>query len=152
MVSYVGLPDTTEIRAGQQIDLRLGIDWKPSPTAPFALQAGIGYFAQSANGLDGTVKFERYPLELIGFWQPAERWRVGLGVRRVGDGKLDGNGVAQNLGTLTLKGKVGAVVEGEFMAGRSVGLGLRYVAERYTGPGGEKLDGNHVGLRVAVYF
>ena len=151
VVGYVGLPETTDVRAGGQVDLRAGADYRLGDS-PFFVQAGVGYFTQAVSGVDGRVTFVRYPLELIGLWRASERVRVGLGVRRVGDGKLEGKGVASGLGTITFKGKVGAVVEGEWVANRSVGFALRYVAEQYTAPNGEKVDGNHVGLRLSLYF
>jgi hypothetical protein len=151
VVGYRNLPETTDIRAGQQIDLRGGIDWRLGE-APFALQASVGYLSQSANGVDGRVRFERWPVEVQGVWQPGERWRVGGGVRYVGTGRLLGRGVASGLGTIKFKGKVGAVVEGEWLAKRDVGFALRYVHEEYEAPTGEKLDGNHFGIRLSFYF
>lgn len=151
VIGYVNTPETTDIRAGQQIDLRGGIDWRLGDS-PFALQASVGYFSQSANGLDGRVRFERWPIEVQGLWQPAERWRVGGGLRYAGTGRLLGRGVASGLGTVKFKAKVGAVVEGEWLAKRDVGFALRYVHEEYEAPTGEKVDGSHFGIRLSFYF
>jgi hypothetical protein len=151
VVGYRNSPETSDVRAGQQIDLRAGADWRPG-AGPINVQASVGYFSQSVNGLDGRVRFERWPLEVLGLWQPAESWRVGGGLRYVGRAKLLGRGVASGLGEITFKGKVGGLVEGEWLARRNVGFALRYVVEEYEAPNGEKIDGSHFGLRLNFYF
>lgn len=151
VVGYRNTNETTDMRAGGQIDLRGGVDWRLGE-GPFSLQASVGYFSQSANGVDGRVRFERYPLELLGLWHGGERWRAGAGVRWVGDARLLGRGVASTIGTVKFKGKAGGVVEGEWLANRSVGFALRYVVEEYEAPSGEEVDGSHFGLRLNFYF
>jgi len=143
--------DSTNIKAGGQIDLRAGVDVRLGDS-PLTLQASIGWFTQRAGGSNGSVTFERFPLELTGQWRLTDDFRLGGGVRRVGDGKLKGRGAASNLGTTTFTGKVGAVVEGEWLFARIYGFALRYVSEEYEAPNGEKADGSHIGLRFSVYF
>lgn len=143
--------DSTNIKAGGQIDLRAGVDVRLGDS-PFTLQASLGWFTQRAGGSNGSVTFERFPLELTGHWRLSDDFRLGGGVRRVGDGKLRGRGAASNVGTTTFTGKVGAVVEGEWLFARLYGLALRYVSEEYEAPNGEKADGSHIGLRFSVYF
>jgi len=152
VVGYRNSPETSDVRAGQQIDLRAGADWRPGGQGPFALQASVGYFSQSVNGLDGRVRFERWPLEVLGLWQPGERWRAGAGLRYVGNATLLGRGVVSGLGEIKFKGKPGGLVEGEWLARASVGIALRYVVEEYEAPTGEKVDGSHFGLRANFYF
>ncbi|MBL8343071.1 MAG: hypothetical protein JNL30_16510 [Rubrivivax sp.] len=143
--------DTTNIKAGGLVDFRVGADVRLGES-PFSLLASVGWFSDSANGNNGSVRFERYPLELMGSWRLAEGYRLGLGVRNPGDGKLKGRGAASNLGTTTFKGELGYVLEGEWLFGRSWGVALRYVGEEYKAPNGQKVDGSHVGLRGAFYF
>lgn len=151
VVGYRNTNETTDMRAGGQVDLRAGADYRLGE-GPFALQASVGYFSQSANGVDGRVRFERYPLELLGLWQGGEKYRLGAGVRWVGNARLIGRGVASSLGSVKFKGKAGGLVEGEWLANRSVGFALRYVSESYEAPNGEDVDGSHFGLRLNVYF
>lgn len=143
--------DTTNIKAGGLLDFRLGADVRLGDS-PFSLVASVGWFSDSANGNNGSVRFERYPVELLGAWRLAEGYRLGVGVRNVGDGKLKGRGAASNLGTTTFKGEVGYVLEGEWLFGRNWGVALRYVGEEYKAPNGQKVDGSHVGLRGTFYF
>lgn len=143
--------DSTNINAGGQIDLRAGVDVRLGDS-PFTLQASLGWFRQRAGGSNGSVTFERFPLELMGQWRLSEAFRLGGGVRRVGDAKLKGRGAASNLGTITFTGSVGAVIEGEWLLARTYGVALRYVSEEYEAPNGEKADGSHIGLRFNVYF
>lgn len=151
VVGYRNSPETSDVRAGQQIDLRAGADWRPG-AGPLSLQASVGYFSQSVNGLDGRVRFERWPLEVLAMWQPGERWRAGGGLRYVGNAKLLGRGVVSALGEIKFKGKPGGVVEGEWLAKPNVGFALRYVAEEYEAPTGEDVDGSHFGVRLNFYF
>ncbi|MBI5718544.1 MAG: hypothetical protein HZC37_12750 [Burkholderiales bacterium] len=143
--------DSTNINAGGQFDLRAGVDVRLGET-PFSLQASLGWFAQRAGGTNGSVTFERFPLELMGSWRAADNFRLGAGVRRTGDAKLKGRGAASNIGTTTFKGEVGGVLEGEWLFARIYGLALRAVSEEYKAPNGEKADGSHIGLRFSVYF
>ncbi len=143
--------ESTNIKAGGLIDFRVGADVRPGDS-PFALQGSIGWFFDRANATNGSVKFERFPVELLGTWRAADHLRFGAGLRRVGNGKLKGSGAAANLGTTTFTGKTGYVIEGEWLAGRIYGFALRYVSEEYTAPNGVKVDGSHVGLRMNVYF
>ena len=143
--------ESTNIRAGGLIDFRVGVDVRLGDS-PFSLVAGVGWFSDRVNGNNGTVKFERFPLELMGTFRVAETFRLGLGVRRVGDGKLKGTGAAANIGDQTFTGKVGGLIEGEWLFGRMWGVALRYVSEEYTAPNGAKVDGSHVGVRGTFYF
>jgi hypothetical protein len=143
--------DSTNIKAGGLVDFRAGADVRLGDS-PFSVVASLGWFSDSANGDNGSVRFERYPLELMGTWRITESYRLGLGLRNPGDGKLKGRGAASNLGTTTFKGELGYVLEGEWLFGRSWGVALRYVGEEYKAPNGLKVDGSHVGLRGAFYF
>jgi hypothetical protein len=143
--------DSTNINAGGQVDLRAGVDVRLGDS-PFSLVASIGWFSQRAGGRNGSVTFERFPLELMAQFNIAEQFRIGGGVRRTGDAKLRGRGAASNIGTTTFDGKIGYVLEGEWLFARRYGVALRAVGEDYTAPSGEKADGGHVGVRFNVYF
>ena len=143
--------DTTNIKAGGLVDLRGGVDIRLGDS-PFSLQASLVWFSHRAGGDNGSVTFERYPLELAGFWRAGENFRLGAGVRRAGDGKLRGRGAASNIGTTTFDSQLGYLLEGEWLVGRTYGFALRYVGEEYTAPNGAKVDGSHIGLRMNVYF
>ncbi len=143
--------ESTNIKSGGLLDFRVGVDVRLDDS-PFSVLASVGWFTDRVTGTNGSVKFERFPLELMGTWRISEAYRLGAGVRRVGDGKLKGTGAASNVGTSTFTGKIGGVVEGEWLVGRTWGFALRYVSEEYTAPNGVKVDGSHVGLRGAFYF
>jgi hypothetical protein len=144
--------DSVNIKAGGQVDFRAGVDARLGDS-PFAVQASIGWFFDRSNADNGNVKFERYPLELLGFWRVADNFRLGGGVRNMlGDATLKGTGAASSIGTIDFKGQLGAVLEGEFVSGPNFGVTLRYVKEEYKAPNGEKVDGSHAGLRLNLYF
>lgn len=143
--------ESTNIRAGGQFELRAGVDVKLGES-PFTLTATAAWFVQRAGGTNGSVTFERFPLELLGTWRAAENLRLAAGLRRAGEGKLKGRGAASNIGTTTFSSSTGVVVEGEWLFARIYGLALRYVGEEYKAPNGQKADGSHVGLRFSVYF
>ena len=143
--------DTTDIRAGGLVEVRAGIEAQLGDS-PFSLAGSIGWFSHRAGGRNGSVTFERFPLELMGRWRLADEFRLGVGVRRTGDARLRGRGAASNVGTTTFDGKVGGVVEGEWLFARRYGLAVRAVSEDYRAPNGEKADGSHVGVRFSFYF
>jgi hypothetical protein len=142
---------TANLRAGGTTDFRGGIDWR-APGANYGVQASIGYFTDKANASNGSVSFNRTPLEVVGYWSANDTFRAGLGLRKTGTAKLSGSGAASNLGSTSFKGGTGLLAEGEWMFGAHMGLGLRYVSEKYTAPNGTKVNGSHGGLRFNWYF
>ena len=143
--------DTAKVRSGGLVDFRVGMEWR-QPGAPLALQASVGYFVDRNSARNGSVRFERFPFELLGFGYVTEKLRLGGGLRATTGAKLTGSGFASNVGNTSFKTSPGLVLEGEYLVTRYLGFTGRFVTEKYKAPNGTKISGDHVGARANFYF
>lgn len=138
------------IHAGSMVAVNVGIDYRIAEA--FSVQGTVGYHFDNASGTNGNIRFDRFPVELLGYYNVMPQWRVGGGVRYVTNAKLSSSGVAY-FGDYGFDNTFGAVVEGEYMFGPKVGMKIRYVNEKYQPKmGGDKLDGSHIGILANYYF
>jgi hypothetical protein len=143
--------DTHDIKAGGLIDFRGGFEYRQKGS-PFAIQGSIGYHFDRASASNGSVRFERFPVELLGFWYATPNVRLGGGVRYATSPEVRSSGVASSsVGNASLSADPGAVLEGEYLFGDHFGVTLRAVTEKYK-VGGVKIDGDHIGVRFNYYF
>jgi hypothetical protein len=141
---------TEHIHAGGLVYFTAGIDYHFTPQ--FSLQGTINYHVDSAStGNGGDIRFERFPIELIGYYQPNPLFRVGGGVRYTSSPTLTGSSVASNR-DLSFDNTTSAVVEAEYFADPEFGIKLRYVHETFKARGVGQVDGSHVGLSLNYYF
>jgi hypothetical protein len=142
---------TEDIKAGQLIQFYAGLEYQPVPT--FSLQATVGYHVDDSGDGDASLRFSRYPVELLGHFHLDEHWRLGGGARFVGNAKLAPRG---GLGGATLEygDTTGVVVEGEYRFTPRLGLKVRYVSEEYElqAPFSGTFDGSHLGVMLNFYF
>jgi hypothetical protein len=139
---------TVDLRAGGALYLSAGVDYRLLPA--FSLQGTINYHVDDASVWNGDFRFERYPIELIGYFQPDPAFRVGGGIRYTVSPKLSSNGKAPEANT-SFDNARSAVVEAEYFAEPDMGIKLRYVHETFKERGRE-IDGSHVGMSVNFYF
>lgn len=140
-----------KIKSGGLLHLFGGLEYR---IGSFTLQANVGYHVDDTSAAsNGSVKFSRMPVELLGFWHVADDWRIGGGFRKAGSAKLSGSGAAASVGRSTFSSKGGLVLQGEtfFGSGQTISAYLRYVTEDYE-LRGLSVSGNHVGLGVAYRF
>jgi hypothetical protein len=142
---------TQSIKSGGLVELKLGLQYR-STGSPVATQLTVGYHIDDTNASNGSVRFSRYPVELLGYWHINDNVRLGGGLRWTLNPKLSLSGEAGS-GSLGFKSSLGYVLEGEYLFSPRWGLSLRGVRETYNpdGPVGE-VSGNHVGLRFNFYF
>jgi opacity protein-like surface antigen len=142
--------DSTDVRSGGLVQFYGGLEYRFNET--FSVQGTIGYHVDNTSAENGSVRFSRYPLELIAHAHVADKFRLGAGVRFVNNPKLSGSGFASNVDT-DFKDTTGFLVEGEYMFTPHVGFKVRGVSEQYkTKRTGEKADGDHIGLFGTYYF
>ena len=142
-----------DVRAGGMIALNAGIDYRVTDT--FAFQATLGYHFDSTSATNADARFTRIPLELLAYYYVSPQWRVGGGVRYVSNPKVSFSERFRSIGAAdqAFDNSVGAVLEGEYLLGRHVGIKLRYVHETYEGAAIlGKADGSHVGILANYYF
>ncbi len=137
------------IKSGGLIHLFGGVEYR---SGSLALQANVGYHVDDTSANNGSVKFSRMPIELLGFWHASDTWRFGAGFRKAGSAKLSGSGAAASVGNFSFNGKGGLVLQGEyFFDNDKASTYLRYVTEDYT-LRGFSVSGNHAGLGLAYRF
>ena len=141
---------TEHIHAGGLVYFTAGIDYHLTPE--LSLQGTVNYHVDSATTRNGgDIRFERFPIELIGYYQPNPLFRIGGGVRYTSSPKLTGSSVASGR-DISFDNTTSAVVEAEYFADPEFGIKLRYVHETFKAGGIGKVDGSHVGLSANYYF
>jgi hypothetical protein len=138
------------IKAGDSIALQAGIDYRVNPQ--FSVQGTIGYHVDQARADNGHLRFDRIPLELLGYYHVSEKVRVGGGLRYVTNVSFSSSG-ASDVGDYDFTDSTGAVAEIEYAYSPRVGFKLRYANDKFK----EKISrtpvkGDHVGVFVNVYF
>ncbi len=162
--------DRTNIRAGDGLDLRLGLSLKLGGL-PWSLQTAVAYHNDQSNGQDNTkYRFRRIPIEATLLWHATDRARVGFGVRKSANPvvKID-NGRFSNDPTrfdakVDMKSSIGFIVEGEYAVTPGWSLKGRYVYETFRPKdpdglasllldgGGAKVKGDHFAIQSVWYL
>jgi opacity protein-like surface antigen len=142
---------TVNIKAGQGALFYGGVDYLVNDH--FSFQGTFGYHIDDTPAApNGSVKFERFPIELMAYVHPSPMWRIGGGVRYISSPKLKGSGFGEGL-DYKFENAVSGVVEAEYLHNEQFGIKLRYVAEKFEAKGVPgKTSGNHVGLMANYYF
>lgn len=150
---YYGYYNTAEVRAGGLLAVNAGVEAQFDPV--LSAQLLVGYHFDRVNASNGNIKFERYPVELIGHVRANNWFRVGAGLR-YSEPKITASGVGLTyVGNESFKGALGTIVEAEFFPVNSFGIKLRYVSEKFeskTYPAAPKVDGSHAGVYFNYYF
>jgi len=149
-----------DLRGGELITLAAGaVVYLPLPA--WSLQTSIGYHFDEVSADNGDITFERYPLELIPFYN-IRNHRLGAGLSyhlspELDLGELDGSKVE-------FDNALGWLIEYDysFSGWQSGGfvVGLRYLwidykvekVDNKNVSGGFEFDGNHVGVHVDYMF
>jgi hypothetical protein len=139
-----------DIKAGGGVVFTAGIDYRVSPA--FSLQGTLNFHVDDTNATNGSIKFQRFPVELLGYFHPAAQWRVGGGVRYVSSPKLSSSGVAGGI-NVAFKDTVSGLVEVEYMWTPKASVKVRYVNEKFEAKGyAGEIKGNHIGISGNYYF
>jgi outer membrane protein W len=139
-----------DIRAGGLFAIHAGVDMLINDQ--MSVQATVGYHSDSSSGGNGSLRFARFPVELLGYVHLNPQVRVGGGVRLVNSPELNGSGVVSGL-DVSFDNTVGGVIEGEYFFSPNFGLKLRAVSETYRVKNtGFKVNGGHVGIYGNFYF
>lgn len=145
--------DTQNLRAGQLYAVNGGVEFRLAESV--SAQATVGYHADSSSyASNGSIRFRRFPVELLAHYLLDDRWRIGGGLRFVNNIELRGRGVAASDVFIDFKNAVGGLVEVEYRFSRLIGLKVRGVAEEYKARGAftGTADANHIGIYTNFYF
>lgn len=141
--------DSTDIKAGSGLYLTAGVNYRFHPQ--FSMQASVNFHVDDTNAKNGSIKFQRFPIEFLGYYHVNEQWRVGGGVRYVSGAKLSSSGVASGL-DLEFDNTTSGVVEAEYMYSPRLGIKMRYVNETFKAARIKDVKANHVGVSANFYF
>ncbi|HET7792974.1 MAG TPA: hypothetical protein VFL64_06280 [Rhizobacter sp.] len=146
--------DEAKVHAGGLIAFNAGIELRFTDLV--SGQVLVGYHFDRANGDNGNVRFERFPIEFLGHFKLTEWFRVGGGLRYTNKATLRASGAGNYFATdEDFKPSYGGVVEGEFFPLQSFGIKVRYVSEKFkskTFPQLPEADGSHGGVYFNYYF
>ena len=139
------------IRSGGLFTLYAGAEFRVSDV--MAIQATFGYHADSTSAAsNGSLRFSRYPLDLLALYSISDKVRLGGGVEFVNNPKVAGSGDLRNI-NVGFKNSTGLVLEGEYLFTPRFGAKARVAAHEFESKAsGEKVDGNYVGLMLNYYF
>jgi hypothetical protein len=149
---------TESIRAGGLVQFGAGALWQPAG-GPVALQATLNYHYDDVDSFNGTLRFSRYPIEVLGYYTGLPRWRFGAGPRFVLSPRLKVDIPGDNA-KITFKNTIGAVVEAGFKIGDYTWVNLRFTGETYkvkdingtSVTSDSDVSGNSIGANVVLYF
>lgn len=79
--------DSTSIHGGGLVQLGVGAYFHKSSVPASALLT-INYHVDSTSARNGNIRFDRWPLELVGYYHINDSWRIGAGLRHVMNPKL----------------------------------------------------------------
>ena len=148
-----------DLRAGELITIAAGIVvYFPMPS--WSLQTSIGYHTDGVGDYNDDIKFDRYPLELIPFYN-FRNHRLGAGLSYHLSPELD----LKEIGGPKVKfdDALGWLVQYDYsFSGWESGgfvLGVRYLWIDYEvdkvnsfSTSGVEIDGNHVGIHINYMF
>jgi hypothetical protein len=139
-----------DLNAGGLLALYAGMDYRyPNKVS---VQATIGYHVDDRSAKNGSVRFDRYPFEMLAYYGITDQFRLGGGVRYVMNPKVSGSGIASGT-AYEFDSTTGAIIEGEYFFTPTFGLKIRAVSETYKPKnGGNSVNGNHGGAYVSFYF
>lgn len=139
-----------DLRAGGLLYLTAGADYRISES--FSLQGTINYHVNNSTGDNGDVRFQRFPVELVGYYHINPQWRVGGGVRYTSKPKVSSSGVLEGM-DFKFDNTTSALIEAEYFYSANFGVKMRFVNETFKKAGytGE-VNGRHVGISANYYF
>lgn len=141
---------TDSIKAGELIYLGGGVEIDTlADDAKYKTRLTIGWKFDRINGTNGEVDFDRFPLELIQFYQPGQ-WQFGAGVTYHMNPKLKGSGVVSGL-DVEFDDALGFVVEGDYFFSPKAFFGIRYTMIDYE-VNNVSVDGNSIGIAIGARF
>jgi len=151
---------TNNISAGTGAQLMTGLDYRLNTDVSF--QATVGYRARFAVGSNGNASFNRYPIDLLAYYNVDPKWRIGAGVEYIRHPSLSASGAISYLNE-DFKNTTGFILETEYFPTPNLGIKFRAVKESYTPVASQSnyengytntdsISGNHVGIFSDYYF
>jgi hypothetical protein len=141
---------STDLRAGNLMHFKAGV--RMGLGEAVSASASIGYHVDRASASNGSITFDRFPIELLAHYAVNPQWRIGGGVRFVPSAKLNSSGVAAGING-DFDATTGLVLEAEYLFNPNASVSFRAVSEEYKLSNSNfKRDGSHGAIYVNYYF
>lgn len=141
---------TQDVKSGGLVHFYGGYEYRLDNRV--SVQATVGYHVDDVSAKNGSLKFSRYPLEILGYYGLTDSLRFGGGFRYAMNPKITSSGAA-SVGNYDFENAAGLVVEAEYLFTPQVGVKLRGVSEKYKFKGtSTSVSGNHGGIYASYYF
>lgn len=152
----------SQVQAGDFWQIGGGLHWQLEDKPVEVTMAGYYHF-DSVDADTSTGSFDRFPLELLGYYRVNPEWRVGGGVRYVLWPSMETvkSGSTSNI---DFKNTVGLVLEAGYGFSDRFWVNARYVAEQYQARKARsgaatlaassmpKSNGSHLGINFSFIF
>jgi hypothetical protein len=149
------------VRAGGQYQFTGGVQWQPQG-GTWALQATAGWHGDSINyGDNESIRFQRWPVELLALGAVGDKLRVGLGVRKSLRPDFHAQSSKPQLTTSREQVRIGAgpVLQVDYRLSGGWRAVLRHVREEVDitldqggGTYSGRFRGHHVGAGLSLEF
>lgn len=149
---------SNNISAGTGLQLMTGVDYRLNQNVSF--EATVGYHVRVALGSNGDASFNRFPIDLLAYYNIDPKWRIGAGVEYINHPTLSASGAASYLNE-DFKNTTGFILETEYFPMPNWGIKVRAVKETYkptvpynsyTGQPQNNVDGSNLGIFSDYYF
>lgn len=148
-----------EIKPGTGTQFRVGADYRLSEG--LRLQGSIGRAVSDPMGMNGSMEFTTTPVELLGFVNLTDAFRLGGGLRKT-YARMTASGVSAGWsGVGDYSSTLGTVLEAQYLFSTSeakpstskpqLGLSVRWVNESFSHDA-DTFSGRHYEVGVAFYY
>lgn len=141
-----------KIHAGEMLSVAAGGIYSATPFSQpgFETEVTFGWKFDSITGKNGSIDWDRYPLEVLEFYRTGT-WRFGGGISYHMNPQLSGDGVAASLGTVSFDDALGVAGEIDYLTDTGLLIGGRITLIDYEYRN-QIVNGNSVGLSVGYRF
>lgn len=141
---------SANIKSGGGVYFTGGVDFRINQQ--FSAQTSVNFHVDDQSASNGSLKFQRFPIEALAFYHIDQNWKIGTGLRYVTGAKLSGSGVA-DIRDVKFDNTLSSVVEAEYMFSPQLSVKMRYVNEKLEVKNGRgEVKANHVGVSGNFYF
>lgn len=144
------------IKAGNGLAVAAGVSYSLNNSTD--VQFSVGHERTSTSSPDGEFAFTRVPVELLGFYNLGDHWRVGGGLRLATSARLESTGSVVGVGDYTFSPKPGYVLEAQYLTKRHenplgrFGVSFKLVDETFEyAPSNFTARGHHLGVSLIYY-
>ncbi|WNO05230.1 hypothetical protein [Rhodoferax mekongensis] len=154
--NYANNAGTYSIKAGNGLAVAAGVSYSITDKAD--IQFSLGHERTSTSGSNGDFTFTRVPVELLGFYNLGDHWRVGGGLRLATSARLESYGVVSGVGNYDFTPRPGYVLEAQYLTKRHAnpmgrfGVAFKLVDETFEyAPTNYTAKGHHLGVSLIYY-